>query len=1078
MEDNFSLDYLSSKEYSELSENEKQAVVEILNDVSKNNSDDLYDQLYYQDYDEIPVDFETFISDDRYLGKTTRHGEFLYQFWHEESKKIFARTDINEVALTGCLSGDTLIPLINGANVSIRELSDSGIKNFKVYSYNLETNRFTVGNATRAFCTGYKPVYKVTFDNGESIKITGNHKFLKRDKHYQSIDEGLSVGDSIMPFNRDENSRGYEIIKHPQKDGTFIEEPTHRMVMGYKVGIPFKGCVHHKNCNKKDNSPENLILMTWTYHKHFHAVRGGDRWRSYMKNLRNELSPEEFHNKFSEQGRKAGNCRWSKPEAHVKASQFMSKRNIGNKYGCNISDENREKKRERRIYYNKYEHPGVKHLLEINKDEFLEVLSQSLTPKKVIDTFNISFTGYLSLVKRFEIDPKDYLVKTPFNLPNKGYSKFLNIYNRLLNEYGDLTDDIVREHGFNGLPLITKLVNNKFNGDKDKFIEIVKLYNHKIVSIELCGTEQVYDIEVEKYHNFALCAGIVVHNSIGTGKSTSACLMMAYHLYKTMCLRDPQAFFKLSPGSKITYAFLNNTLDSSSAVGYDTIQSFLKESPWFLEHGTLHGRGEQEYLPGKGFKFIIGSKPQHTLGQHIIAAMIDEVSFSSGQDINYVKSNVMKIYRNIKRRMESRFTVGGKFYGLMFLVSSKSSESAFLEQYIADQIKKGYPIYVVDKPVWEVKPDAFGKERFRVAVGNKYLPSRIIRGHDEAADLECEGYKKQGLNIIDVPIELIQAFDQDIDTALQDHAGISTSVKVKAFDLLRIQKCVSKYLRNPFTTEVVSTGINDDLQLKDFFDASLVPEEVLGAPVFIHLDASLTGDRTGLSAVAIIGTKQKQLASDIEDEDGEVIISEELLCQQVFTVGIQAPSNSEISFEKTRQFIYYLKDELGFNIKKVTTDGFQSADVRQILYTKGFDVGYTSLDRTPDGYDSLKSGINDRRIILLQGCDELINELTDLERDNTSRRYDHPLSGRKDESDSLGGAYYDALQYKDEYMFWSQSDIDYEGLNDNTDYQTQYVENLRKDIISATTNPKQSVNKDKDVDYNIFASASSNVLWS
>ena len=70
------------------------------------------------------------------------------------------------------------------------------------------------------------------------------------------------------------------------------------------------------------------------------------------------------------------------------------------------------------------------------------------------------------------------------------------------------------------------------------------------------------------------------------------------------------------------------------------------------------------------------------------------------------------------------------------------------------------------------------------------------------------------------------------------------------------------------------------------------------------------------------------------------------------------------------------------------------------------------------------------------------------------------------------------MQYKDEYQFWSQSDIDYEGLNDTTDYQTQYVDNLRKDIISATTNPKQSVNKDKDIDYNIFASASSNVLWS
>ena len=445
--------------------------------------------------------------------------------------------------------------------------------------------------------------------------------------------------------------------------------------------------------------------------------------------------------------------------------------------------------------------------------------------------------------------------------------------------------------------------------------------------------------------------------------------------------------------------------------------------------------------------------------------LIDEMSFSSGQDADYTKSKIMDIYRNIKRRMESRFMVEGKFYGMMFLVSSKSAETAFLEQYISAQIKKGYPIYVVDKPIWEIKPSAYSGETFRVAVGNKFLPSRIIKGHDEKADRECEGYEKQGLKIINVPIELMQAFDQDIDKALQDSAGISTSTVIKAFSYDRIQKCTSSYLSNPFTTEVVSLGMHDVLQLRDFFDATLIPDEVYGSPVFIHLDASVSGDRTGLSAVAIIGTKQRKLASDIEDENGNAIVSEELLCQQVFTVGIQPPSNSEISFEKTRQFIYYLRDELGLNIKKITTDGFQSVDSRQILSTKGFDVGYTSLDKTPDGYDMLKSAINDRRIILLKGCNELVNELTDLEKDNLKQRYDHPFNGKKDEGDSLAGAYYDALQYKDEYMFWNQSDIDYEGLNDTMSEQDKILEGMRKDILSDSTNKLSQRPKN---DYNIF----------
>lgn len=453
--------------------------------------------------------------------------------------------------------------------------------------------------------------------------------------------------------------------------------------------------------------------------------------------------------------------------------------------------------------------------------------------------------------------------------------------------------------------------------------------------------------------------------------------------------------------------------------------------------------------------------------------LMDEMSFSTGQDLIYTKSKVMDIYRNIKRRMESRFLVEGKFYGMMFLVSSKSSETAFLEQYIADQTKKGYPIYVIDRPIWEVKPDAYSGETFRVAVGNKYLPSQVIKGHDEIADIQCEHYKKQGLTIIDVPIEHMQAFDQDIDKALQDIAGISTSAVLKAFNGQRIQKCISTYLENPFRNEVISLGLNDPLQLQEFFDASLIPEEIIGAPVFIHLDASLTGDRTGLSGVAIIGTKSYSTTNE-----EETVVSEELLCQHVFTVGIQAPSDSELSFEKIRQFIYYLHDNVGLNIKKVTTDGFQSADTRQILYTKGYDVGYTSLDRSPKGYNTLKSGINDRRIILLKNCDELYNELTELERDSLTGKYDHTLTSRKDESDSLAGAYYDALQYKDEYMYWSQRDIDYEGLNDNTDDRLKYMENFKKDIISGSDNKvtNRGKNTDKDMDLIFTTKEDSNIL--
>lgn len=561
------------------------------------------------------------------------------------------------------------------------------------------------------------------------------------------------------------------------------------------------------------------------------------------------------------------------------------------------------------------------------------------------------------------------------------------------------------------------------------------------------------------------CVEIALSGAIGIGKSTAGCIMMAYHMYQLMCLRDPQGFFNMRPGSTIAYAFLNNTLSSSYSVGYDTFQSFLMESPWFLKHGTVVGRGDtQRYSPGKGFRIIVGSRVQHTLGQAVACAMLDELNFAPGQDVAYEKSKIMDLYRNIRRRINSRFTVKGKNYGRLFLVSSKATESSFLEAYIADQIKKGYPIYVVDQPIWVIKPFMYKGETFKVAIGNKFVPSRIVQdGPPEFVQEQIEGFKKQGMRIIDVPIEERQAFDQDIEKALQDIAGIATSVVTKAFNAEKVRAAISDIYENPFELEVISLGMNDKLQLKDFFNVYKIPDFIFGCPIFLHLDASVSGDRTGLAGTAIIGSKESVMY-DEKDDTKEYV--DELVCQEVFHVGIEPPSDSEISFEKTRQFIYYLKDEVGLNIKKVTTDGFQSVDTRQILSTKGFEVGYTSLDRTPDGYDGFRSALNDKRMTLLKNGSKLFEELTELERDNMSRKYDHPIFGSKDISDAVAGSHMDAMAYKQEYMFFHPSDYDYEGLNDNVSEGQKVVNEMIASMVNQTKTQQEVKKIEKDINQN------------
>ena len=67
-----------------LSEAEKQEVLSILNEISLSGSSGKYQQYLYKDYDEIPVDIETFLKDPKYLGKglVDEEGRFtVFPFW-------------------------------------------------------------------------------------------------------------------------------------------------------------------------------------------------------------------------------------------------------------------------------------------------------------------------------------------------------------------------------------------------------------------------------------------------------------------------------------------------------------------------------------------------------------------------------------------------------------------------------------------------------------------------------------------------------------------------------------------------------------------------------------------------------------------------------------------------------------------------------------------------------------------------------------------------------------------------------------------------------------------------------------
>ena len=77
---------------------------------------------------------------------------------------------------------------------------------------------------------------------------------------------------------------------------------------------------------------------------------------------------------------------------------------------------------------------------------------------------------------------------------------------------------------------------------------------------------------------------LALTGAIGLGKSFMAVLCGLYELYRMLCLKDPYLHYGLQPIDKITFAFMNITLDASKGVAWDKFQQLVQASPWFLAH--------------------------------------------------------------------------------------------------------------------------------------------------------------------------------------------------------------------------------------------------------------------------------------------------------------------------------------------------------------------------------------------------------------------------------------------------------------------------------------------------------------
>lgn len=531
------------------------------------------------------------------------------------------------------------------------------------------------------------------------------------------------------------------------------------------------------------------------------------------------------------------------------------------------------------------------------------------------------------------------------------------------------------------------------------------------------------------YHTVVLTGGI------GLGKSFEADLIILYQLYKMLCLKDPYLYYGLQPIDKITFALINITLDASRGVAWDKIQQLIQASPWFLEHGTLKGTSNIEWQPNKNIELIPGSLPRHIIGRAVFSAFMDEVSFQPNNDLEKQIEKAKTLVSAADIRMQSRFMKGTRNPTILILASSKRTEQSYLETFIETKKKnESKTTLVIDEPQWVIRTDKDDPIKFCVAVGNKFLNNELIPLG--ATEEEIQTYIDRGYKIIKVPIGYYEQFQDDIDMALTDIAGISTANASSYISGERLLKVIHNDFQNAFTKDIIEVGNSPDdkSQYYDFFDLKRIPSELKSRPLYIHLDMSISGDKTGIGGVWIV---KKKVSESDENK------SRDLYFRVPFVVSIKAPKGYQISFEKNRNFIRWLKSQ-GFNIKGISSDTFQSYDLQQQLKAEGFDCSIISVDRVDNKvcipYQYLKNTIYEERIEIPQNK-LLQQEFIGLKRD-ANGKIDHDSSGinSKDSADSITGALYNASQHADQFAFEFGESLDFTidtNLNNDASEKTQ-----------------------------------------
>lgn len=505
--------------------------------------------------------------------------------------------------------------------------------------------------------------------------------------------------------------------------------------------------------------------------------------------------------------------------------------------------------------------------------------------------------------------------------------------------------------------------------------------------------EDIFGSEVTS-DRIALYERAMMTGAIGIGKTTFASIALPYMAHWVLCLKDPQRFFKLLPGSRIAFMQMSTSEKQAAEVVFTDIMARIKHSKWFVENYPYDDKfTKQLRFPQKDIWILPGDSQETSFeGYNILGGILDEM------DSHKVTDN--KDYADvgfdaIHSRIASRFVEygdaegnGAGHKGLLICIGQMKKATGFAARKYREFLKDDRA-YVKRMTIWEslgwdkfTRPDGTRASFWMDTKSKKIVPSALVGLVDNP-------------NLLEIPLAYQKNFENNPEKALRDLAGIPPATNSPFISMVdRIESCRDRWIEN---NNGLGSPVKPDpnrVLFESWFRADNDPRKRA-----LHIDFATSQDALGMAMGHIKGTVER------DGEEKPYIVIDCLMRLKAFP-------GQQIMYSDVRRVIYHLKDELKFRLKTISMDGFQSTDTQQQLRKRKFRVEPLSVDKATLPYEDLREAIYEERIefppymtYLRNGDDRqveiAVQELMQLQ--DTGKKIDHPPDGSKDVADAMAG---------------------------------------------------------------------------